>query len=309
MAARRRRQPQLLADTSGEQRHAAGVLLRRHVALGEAHEQPAHAAAQVGLLGRHQVAGAEVADQRARGAAAEEVEHGRDADQGDAAQLERVPAVERRRAGADDELREERRQQPPAAGDDQQVRRPVGEGEGAQRPVREDRQARGAEGEQHDGRRGARLGHGRHERGVCECRGGEAEDADRQHGLEHEQWGDPPRPPEAWERREREQAGAHGQRGAAGECDHAVGSDEHARVAMPWTASSAVVVENAVPSSIARPSLARTPITVTPAATSAAVPALSMTAQKCAGAPGMTSRSPPSASATIGRASPAMASA
>ena len=53
-------------------------------------------------------------------------------------------------------------------------------------------------------------------------------------------------------------------------------------VANPCTASSAVVVENAVPSRIARPSRARTPASVSPTATTAAVPAASSTGQKCA---------------------------
>ena len=53
-------------------------------------------------------------------------------------------------------------------------------------------------------------------------------------------------------------------------------------VAKPWTASSAVVVENAVPSRIARPSRARTPAVVTPIATSSAVPAVATTGTKWA---------------------------
>ena len=47
-------------------------------------------------------------------------------------------------------------------------------------------------------------------------------------------------------------------------------------------ANSAVIVENAVPIRIARPSRARTPAIVTPAATTAAVPAAITTGKKCA---------------------------
>jgi hypothetical protein len=228
VAPRGRRQAHLLADAGGEQRDAAGVLLRRGVALGEAHEQSAHAAAQVRLLGRHQVGGAEVADQRARGAAAHEVEHRRDADEADAAQLQGMALVERGAARPDGELREERHQQPAAASDDEQIGGPVGEGVGPQRAVGEHGQARHPEDEQHDRRRAAGLRDRRHQRGEHERQPGERQHADREHGLQHEQRRDPPRPPQGRERGEREQRRADRERRAAGQRDHAVGAGEHA---------------------------------------------------------------------------------
>ena len=64
VTARGGRQLELLADLGGEQRHAAGVLLGRDVALLELDHQRAHARAEVGLLGGDQLGRGQVADQR-----------------------------------------------------------------------------------------------------------------------------------------------------------------------------------------------------------------------------------------------------
>ena len=86
-----------LADLGGEQGDAAGVLLGRDVAALEADHQRAHARAEVGLLGGDQLGGGEVADQRARGAGALDVERGRDADERTAGDLEQMAEVEAER--------------------------------------------------------------------------------------------------------------------------------------------------------------------------------------------------------------------
>ena len=91
VAQRRGRQAQLLADRHGEHRHAAGVLLGRAVLGGEVDHQRAHARAEERLLGADELGGGEVADERPRGAAVAQVEHGGDRDQHDAQQLEAWP--------------------------------------------------------------------------------------------------------------------------------------------------------------------------------------------------------------------------
>ena len=76
-----RRKLELLADAGGEQSDAAGVLLGREVATLEPDHQRAHARAEVGLLGGDELGRGEVADQRARGAGALDVQRGRDGDE------------------------------------------------------------------------------------------------------------------------------------------------------------------------------------------------------------------------------------
>jgi hypothetical protein len=78
-------------------------------------------------------------------------------------------------------------------------------------------------------------------------------------------------------------------------------------VAKPWTASSAQVVENAVPSRIARPSRAFTPAIVRPAATTAAVPAAITTGKKWASGLRSTGVRPTNTMASSGTAAAAAA--
>ena len=225
--ARRRRQLELLADAGGEQRDATGVLLGRGVPIGEPDEQRAHARAQVGLLGRHELGRREIADQRAGGAAAGKVERRRDADERDAAQLERVAAVERHVPGAVDKLGEERHGEPGAAGHDQQVGRALGQRVGAHGAVGEHGQAAQPPGQQGERRRTAGGRHHRDDRRERQRERAEREHADREDRLQDEQRGDPARAAQGRDGREREQRGADRQRGAAGERDHAVHADDH----------------------------------------------------------------------------------
>ena len=101
VAAQRGGQLELLADAGGEQRDAARVLGGGRVPLGQPDQQRAHARAEEGLRGGDQLGRRQVAHERARRAAAREVEHGRDADQRDPAELHRVAAVEGRRCRTD----------------------------------------------------------------------------------------------------------------------------------------------------------------------------------------------------------------
>jgi hypothetical protein len=71
-------------------------------------------------------------------------------------------------------------------------------------------------------------------------------------------------------------------------------------VARPWTASSAVIVEKAVPSSIARPSRARRPARVSAAAPHAVIPAAATTSAKCTIGAGITMSRPSSATTITG---------
>ena len=76
-----RRQGERLADLHGEQGDAPRMAGRRAVVRAEPDHQGADAGAQVRLLGGDDLGGAEVADERARRAAAAQVERDRDAEQ------------------------------------------------------------------------------------------------------------------------------------------------------------------------------------------------------------------------------------
>ena len=215
------------AASSATRRVCSSVDVSR---VGEPHQQRADARAEVGLLGGDQLGRGKVADERARGAAAGEVERGRDADQRDAAELERVAAVEARRCRDPiDELGEQRDAQPGAARDDQQVGGALGERVGAD----------GAVGEHARGRRGRR----RAARGRAGCRPSGPSGRATGRPARSRRGARTPIASTAWRissgaiRRGRRSAGravsassagADGQRGAAREGDHAVHADDHA---------------------------------------------------------------------------------
>ena len=58
------REPESLTDLDGEGGDATRVLLGRAVLLGEPHHDRAHAGAEERLLGRHDLGGPEIADER-----------------------------------------------------------------------------------------------------------------------------------------------------------------------------------------------------------------------------------------------------
>jgi hypothetical protein len=86
-----RRETESLAHLDREGSDAASVLLRRRVFLGQSDHQRANASAEVGLLRRHDLDGAQVARKRTRAATTVEVEHGRRTDHCDPDHLEEVP--------------------------------------------------------------------------------------------------------------------------------------------------------------------------------------------------------------------------
>ena len=149
-APRRRRRP---ASPRGGCAPRSERSLAARSTISERTRGPRKASSAPDELGRR-----EVADERARGPALAQVEHGGDGDQHDAQQLHGVAEVEGPGAVAEQQLRHERPAEPDAADADQQVGRAARQRVGPRGAQGEQREARGAEDEQCDRRARCRPG-------------------------------------------------------------------------------------------------------------------------------------------------------
>jgi hypothetical protein len=140
-----------------------------------------------------------------------EVEHGRDGDEDDAQQFHRVAEVEGPGAVAEQELWHERPAEPDAADADQQVRRAARQRVGPRGAQREQREAGGAEDEQHDRRAAAGLGDARDCGGEEQADGAEPDDRDGEACLKREHGTQADRPAHRRQRAQCEYGGAGGQ--------------------------------------------------------------------------------------------------
>ena len=203
------------------------MLLRGGVLLGEAHHQGAHARAEVRLFGDDDLAGAKVARERPRAAAAAQVVRGGRADERDPDDLEQVA-------------------EPPAEVHERQHQRAVDrrgeEGEpddhreisGAARQQERRRRADGDRGEedepdgdQRPGRGRTRRGHGRDEARREHADQAEARDLEDDDDLERDRLGDRLRRVEVAKTRENEDRRAHRQGRPTAQGDQPVRADEH----------------------------------------------------------------------------------
>ena len=248
-----RRQPELLADLDRPQRHAAGVLRRVVVLVREPHEQRPNRRAHERIGRAHQLAGAEVAGQRARLRAAVKVERHRHADQPDADQLPPVAEPPAQLGVVHDQARvqRDREQDEPVDHGEvgeaarQEVRAP---GAHPERPVEDDPKA-----EDDPGGGAPGLRHGGHERRL--------EYAGQPEGQDRDDAGSPEaRAPAA--RRTGAAAPGMAARASTAPPTGSVSAPEKATrplsptmkpgVVRPWIDRSAAIDEKAVPISTAR---------------------------------------------------------
>jgi hypothetical protein len=217
------------ADLDRKQRDPARVALGRAVVGAEAHHQRADPRAEVGLLGRDHLGRAQVADERARAAAAAQIERDRDAEQQDPGDLEDMAQVEAEGAGRAGERRDRGHGEPAAADRHDEVVGAARQRECPHRAVRE--QPEQHETDRHQSERGAAaaLRHRRHERGPDQPRDAEGDHGAGEGRLEGEQPPHPARTAQTGQRGQREDRCAGRQREAARERDGAVHPDQHAR--------------------------------------------------------------------------------
>ena len=144
---------ELLADLDRERGDAARVLLGRGVLGCEPHHERAHACAEVRLLRGDDLRGAQIADERARPAAAAEVVDERCADDGDPDDLEDVTEPPAEVDEAEHQRAVERAREQHDADHDREVGTAAREQEGVHRAERERAVDAEPDGEQGDRRR------------------------------------------------------------------------------------------------------------------------------------------------------------
>ena len=148
----------------------------------------------------------------------------------DAEQLDHVAEVEGERAVAHHQLGHERPAEPEAADEHEQVGGAAGQRVGADRAQREQRVEGDAEREQHERGRAAGLRDAGHRGGEEQADRAEQQDRDGEPGLQDEHAARIRSGRRmAGQRGQREHGAAGGQRGGAGERDHAVGADDESR--------------------------------------------------------------------------------